>query len=145
MSALASRLLLVTVGLKIRPLKLRCHPLGVCAPPRLCECALVIPPTESDDVCLEMIVLVSSVMGRKGFLGSDPEYPLEPQMHFLKSCALSGCLLRSERFHRQKLMTGGSKEAPWLALNWVGRNLQDNPLSRAATQNPLSNPCALTG
>jgi hypothetical protein len=31
-------------------------------------------------------------------------------------------------------MTGGSKYAPWLALNWVRRNLQDNPLSRATTQ-----------
>ena len=56
----------------------------------------MIPPAEYDDVCLETIVLVSSVMGQKGFLGSDPEYPLEPQMPLLKSCALSGCLLRSE-------------------------------------------------
>jgi hypothetical protein len=84
-----------------------------------------------------MCALANVVLGREGFLGSDPKLPLEPQMPLLKSCALSGCLLRSERFHRQNLMTGGSKDAPWLVLNWVERNLQDNLWPRAATQNPL--------
>jgi hypothetical protein len=50
----------------------------------------VIPPTESAAIYLEMCALANVVLGRKGFLGSDPELPLEPQMSLLKSCALSG-------------------------------------------------------
>jgi hypothetical protein len=84
-----------------------------------------------------MCTLANVVLGREGFLGSDPELPLELQMPLLKSCALSSCLLRSERFHCQNLMTRVSKDLPWLVLNWVGRNLQDNLWPRAATQNPL--------
>jgi hypothetical protein len=77
----------------------------------------VIPLVEFDDICLEMVILVSSIMGRKGFLGSAPEYPMEPQMYFLKSCGLSGFLQRSGRFHHHKLMTSGSEDVLWLALN----------------------------
>ena len=57
--------------------------------------------------------------------------------HHLKSCALPDHLMHPERFHRQNLMTGGSKDAHWLVLNWVGRNLQGDLWPRAATQNPL--------
>ena len=64
-----------------------------------------------------MCALANVVLGRKGFLRSNPELPLEPQMSLLKSCALSGYLLCIERFHHQNLMTGGSKDAPWLVLN----------------------------
>jgi hypothetical protein len=110
--------------------------LGGFLPPGLNECALVIPRTKSADIYLEMCALANAILGLKGFLGTDPKLPLEPQMSLLKSCALSGYLLHTERFHRQNLMSGGSKDAPWLVLNWVGRNLQDNPWSCASTQKP---------
>jgi hypothetical protein len=94
----------------------------------------VISPTESDYMCLEMIVLASSIMGRKGFLESTPKYPLEPQICFLKSFTHSDYLLSLRRFHCWKLTTGGSKYAPWLALKWVKKDLQNTSMSRAATQ-----------
>ena len=45
-------------------------PLGECTPPPLENYALVIPPSESDKMCLKMTTLVYWEMGRKGF----PEY-----------------------------------------------------------------------
>jgi hypothetical protein len=108
--------------------------MGVCTYPGPWECTLVIPPVETDDMCLETIILASSIMVRKGFLGSTPEYPLEPQMCFLKSCALFDCFLCPGRFHRRKLTTGGSKYVPLIYLKWAGRNMQNTPLSRATTQ-----------
>jgi hypothetical protein len=86
----------------------------------------MIPPTESVAIQLEMCALANALLGRKGFLDTDPKLPLEPQMPLIKSYTLSGCLLRFERFHRKNLMTSGSKDAPWIVLNWVRRDLQDN-------------------
>ena len=56
-------------------------PLGECTPLSLAKCVLVIPPSESDEMCLKMTALVYWEMDWKGF----PEYgmmlALEPQMY----------------------------------------------------------------
>jgi hypothetical protein len=55
-------------------------PLGECAPLLLAKCVLVIPSSESDEICLKTTALVYWEMGQKGF----PKYglilALEPQM-----------------------------------------------------------------
>ena len=102
--ALASRFLLIFFGWNINSLKLWMnpiwYPLGGCAPPRLWQCALVIPLTESTDICLEMCALTSSILGQKGFPRSDPKIPLGTQTSLLKCCTLPSCLMRRSRFHR---------------------------------------------
>jgi hypothetical protein len=55
-------------------------PLGECAPLLLEKCVLVIPPSESDEICLKMTALVYWEMGRKGFPESGLMLALEPQM-----------------------------------------------------------------
>jgi hypothetical protein len=55
-------------------------PLGECAPLILAKCVLVIPPLESDDICLKMNALVYWEMGRRGFPESGLMLALEPQM-----------------------------------------------------------------
>jgi hypothetical protein len=51
------------------------------APPLLLEnYALVIPPSESTDMCLKLIAPACCEMGRKDFLGSDLMIAREPQM-----------------------------------------------------------------
>jgi hypothetical protein len=46
--------------------------------PSLAKCVLVIPPSESVEMYLKMIVLVYWEMGRKGFPESDPMVAREP-------------------------------------------------------------------
>ena len=53
-------------------------PLGECAPLPLENCALVIPPSESAEMCLKMIALVYCEMGQKGFPRSDLMITQEP-------------------------------------------------------------------
>jgi hypothetical protein len=55
-------------------------PLGECAPLLLEKCVLVIPPLESDEICLKTTALVYWEMGRKGFSESGLMLALEPQM-----------------------------------------------------------------
>jgi hypothetical protein len=55
-------------------------PLGECAPLLLAKCVLVIPPLESDKICLKMTALDYWEMGWKGFLESSLMLALEPQM-----------------------------------------------------------------
>jgi hypothetical protein len=55
-------------------------PLGECAPLLLEKCVLVIPPSESDEICIKMTALVYWEMGRKGFPESSLMLALEPQM-----------------------------------------------------------------
>jgi hypothetical protein len=55
-------------------------PLGECAPLLLEKCVLVIPSSESDEICLKMTALVYWEMGRKGFPESALILALEPQM-----------------------------------------------------------------
>jgi hypothetical protein len=55
-------------------------PLGECAPLLLAKCVLVIPPSESDEICLKTTALVYWEMGRKGFPESGLMLALEPQM-----------------------------------------------------------------
>jgi hypothetical protein len=51
---------------------------------------------------------------------------------------------RSARFHRRNLMKTVSLEAPWLALHWVGMDLQSGPRSTADLRiSPIA--CALLG
>jgi hypothetical protein len=59
-------------------------PLGECTPCLLEKCILVIPPSESDKICLKTTTLVYWEMGRKGFLESSPMLALEPQMFLPK-------------------------------------------------------------
>jgi hypothetical protein len=55
-------------------------PLGECTPLLMEKCILVIPPSQSDEICLKTTTFLYWEMGRKGF----PEYglllSLEPQM-----------------------------------------------------------------
>jgi hypothetical protein len=55
-------------------------PWGKCAPSALENCALVIPPSESADVCLKLIAQVYCEMGRKDFPGSELMITREPRM-----------------------------------------------------------------
>jgi hypothetical protein len=55
-------------------------PWGKCAPSSLENCALVIPPSESVDVCLKLISQVYWEMGRKDFLVSELIIAREPRM-----------------------------------------------------------------
>jgi hypothetical protein len=55
-------------------------PLGECTPLLLENCALVIPPSESTDMCLKLIALAYCEVGRKGFHGSDLMIAREPRM-----------------------------------------------------------------
>jgi hypothetical protein len=66
-------------------------PLGECAPLLLENCALVIPPSESVEMCLKLIALVFCEMGRKGFPGSAPMIAREPRM-FPPQVSHSQCL-----------------------------------------------------
>jgi hypothetical protein len=50
------------------------------APLSLENCALVIPSSESAEMCLKMIASAYYEMGRKGFPGSDMMIALEPWM-----------------------------------------------------------------
>jgi hypothetical protein len=61
-------------------LDLRWIPLGECTPLLMAKCVLVIPPSESDDICLKTTALVYWEMGRKGFPESGLMLSLEPQM-----------------------------------------------------------------
>jgi hypothetical protein len=92
-----------------------------------------------------MSALASSLMGRKGFPGSDPVNSLEPYMYLPKCCALLGWMMCLGRFLCWNLMIDDSKEAPWIALNLFGRIWQDLLWSRPATEKCLSSPYALTG
>jgi hypothetical protein len=53
-------------------------PQGKCAPSALENCALVIPPSKSADVCLKLIAQVYCEMGRKDFPGSELMIAWEP-------------------------------------------------------------------
>jgi hypothetical protein len=72
-------------------------PLGECAPLSLEKCVLVIPPSESDEMCLKMTALVYWEMGWKCFLEYGPMLALEPILpgwdkstkNPLRSCALT--------------------------------------------------------
>jgi hypothetical protein len=119
-------------------------PWGVCAPPGTLDAPQMIPLTESTAIGLKTIVSPNAELGRKGFPGSVLMLHLQPQMYCQKSCALNGWIMRSARFHRQKLMINGSIEAPWLDLHWLGRTLQSELKSRAAPQT-LNLTCALIG
>ena len=55
-------------------------PLGECTPLLLAKCVLVIPPSESDEICLKMTALVYWEIGRKDFPESGLMLALEPQM-----------------------------------------------------------------
>jgi hypothetical protein len=55
-------------------------PLGECAPLLLEKCVLVIPPSESYEICLKTTTLVYWEMGGKGFPESSRMLALEPQM-----------------------------------------------------------------
>jgi hypothetical protein len=67
---------------------------------------------------------------------------MQSQMPIRNACALNNCMGRSARFHRRNLMKTGSMEAPWLALHWVGMDLQSRPRSTADLRiSPIA--CAL--
>jgi hypothetical protein len=69
---------------------------------------------------------------------------MQSQMPIRNACALNNCMGRSARFHRRNLMKTGSMEAPWLALHWVGMDLQSGPRSTADLRiSPIA--CALLG
>jgi hypothetical protein len=55
-------------------------PWGKRAPSALENCALVIPPSKSADVCLKLIAQVYCEMGRKDFPGSELMIAREPRM-----------------------------------------------------------------
>jgi hypothetical protein len=59
-------------------------PLGECTPLLLAKCVLVIPLSESDEICLKTIALVYWEMGRKGFLEYGLMLALESQMYLPK-------------------------------------------------------------
>jgi hypothetical protein len=56
-------------------------PLGECALLLLEKCVLVIPPSESNEICLKTIALVYWEMRRKGFPESGLMLALEPQLY----------------------------------------------------------------
>jgi hypothetical protein len=69
---------------------------------------------------------------------------MQSQMPIRNACALNSCMGRSARFHRRNLMKTCSMEAPWLALHWVGMDLQSGPRSTADLRiSPTA--CALLG
>jgi hypothetical protein len=76
--------LFLSIGICRTPLlmnlDLRWIPLGECTPLLLEKYVLVIPPSESDEICLKMIAFVYWEMGRKGFTESSLMLALEPQM-----------------------------------------------------------------
>jgi hypothetical protein len=76
--------LFLSIGICRTPLLMNLDPgwipLGECAPLLLEKCVLVIPPSESDKICLKTSALVYWKMGRKGFLESSLMLALEPQM-----------------------------------------------------------------
>jgi hypothetical protein len=80
--ALASRLLLISVELKIGLLQIkldpRWDPLRVCVPLLDNLYALVIPTLKYGDVWLKLSALLCSVLGWKGFSGSGPVNSLDP-------------------------------------------------------------------
>jgi hypothetical protein len=55
-------------------------PLWECVPLLLAKCVLVIPPLESDEICLKTTALVYWEMGWKGIPKSGLMLALEPQM-----------------------------------------------------------------
>jgi hypothetical protein len=55
-------------------------PLGECTPLLLENCTLVIPPSESVEMCLKKISLSYCEMGRKGFPECDLMIAREPRM-----------------------------------------------------------------
>ena len=60
-------------------------PLGECTPLSLAKCVLVIPLSESNEMCLKMTALVYWEMGRKGF----PEYGLWNPKCIRQKCCTS--------------------------------------------------------
>jgi hypothetical protein len=76
--------LVVSTGICQTPLLMNSDPgwipLGECAPLLLSKCVLVIPPLESDEICLKTTALVYWEMGRKGFPEFGLMLALEPQM-----------------------------------------------------------------
>jgi hypothetical protein len=83
LTALVSRLLMMTDKLMIGPQNLWMSSLGNFTPPGLNECALVIPLVESTTIYLKMCTLDNVVLDQKGFHGSDLELHLKPQMTLL--------------------------------------------------------------
>jgi hypothetical protein len=133
----------LTFGLKICP-RLVCMnpewtPLGGCAPPRLCLCALVIPPSETGSNRLKLCTLVSFVMGQKGLCGSSSVISLDSQLCLHKCFALSDWKVRPGWFPHENSSRNDSKEAPCFLLKWVGRKLLDVPCSDLADSLSLSN------
>jgi hypothetical protein len=80
--------LVLSTGICRTPLLMSLDPgwiaLGECAPLLLAKCVLVIPLSESDEICLKTTALVYWEMGRKGFPESGLMLALEPQMCLLK-------------------------------------------------------------
>jgi hypothetical protein len=76
--------LVLSIGICRTPLLMNLDPgwipLGECAPLLLAKCVLVIPLSESDEICLKTTALVYWEMGRKGFPESGLMLSLEPQM-----------------------------------------------------------------
>jgi hypothetical protein len=76
--------LVLSTGIYWTPLLMNLDPIwippGECAPLLLAKCVLVIPPSESDEICLKTTALVYWEMGRKGFFEFGLMLALEPQM-----------------------------------------------------------------
>jgi hypothetical protein len=74
--------LVLSTGICQVPLLMNLDPrwisLGECAPLLLEKCILVIPPSESYEICLKITALVYWEMGQKGFLEFGLMLSLEP-------------------------------------------------------------------
>jgi hypothetical protein len=95
--------------------------LGECAPLLLAKCVLVIPPSESDKICLKTTASVYWEMGRRGFPESSLMLALEPQMCPPKVSHVQVWKMR------QNLMRNQAKDAPCPPLKWVGGKSQNSP------------------
>jgi hypothetical protein len=115
--------LVLSIGIFQTPLLMnldpRWIPLGECAPLLLEKCVLVIPPSESDEICLKTTALVYWEMGRKIFPKSGPMLALEPQMCPPKFSHIQVWKMCPSLFLHWNLMRNQEKYVPFPLLKWV--------------------------
>jgi hypothetical protein len=122
-------------------------PLGECTPLPLENCALVIPLSESDDMCLKMIALAYCEIGQKGFSVSDLMIAWEPRMCLPKvSHSQYPKNAPQMKMHSQcrNLTRNPKNDVPCLPLNWVGGESLNCPWMGQIDPLNLLRSCALS-
>ena len=102
-------------------------PLGECAPLSLEKCILVIPLSESYEICLKMTVLVYWEMGRKSFHEYSLMLALEPQMCPPKVSHVQVWKMHPNSFLHRNMMRNKEKYVPFPPLKWVGGKSWNSP------------------